>query len=154
MNQDYTFRFLSYYFDKASLTATFVYQGIDNYIFSEHITFDRIPKNKGGGNFNPLNDPTLDRILDNACFMAFIILGTSYFKAHPTPYIKLDKPIDAFQAGFFNQVYQEGLSQYAYENGLNRNNLAHFNPTEGYKAPRPDNYKHKGNLVLQSGGKR
>jgi len=29
------FRFLSYYFDRSTYTATFVYQGIDNIIFTE-----------------------------------------------------------------------------------------------------------------------
>jgi len=33
--KDALFRFLSYYFDRSTYTATFVYQGIDNIIFTE-----------------------------------------------------------------------------------------------------------------------
>ena len=33
------FRFVSYYLDRASLTASFVYQGIDNIFFTEKIHF-------------------------------------------------------------------------------------------------------------------
>ena len=144
------FKFLSYYFDKRALTATFAYQGIDNFIFSEKIQFSHIE----GTHFNITEDPSLDQILDRAVFMAFIILGVSYFKAHPTPYIRLDLPLDQWQADFFTKVYQNGLSQYAFENGLTRDYLPRFTATPGYTAPEAiSDYKGSGILSLQSGGK-
>ena len=120
MNPDqnkYTFKFLSYYFNKDDLTATFCYQGIDNVIFTENVIFD---KNPDGVPFNPTNDPQLNELLDRAVFLAYILSGTSYYKAHPTPFIQLEVPLDAYQAGFFSLVYQEGLSQFAFENQLVR----------------------------------
>ena len=149
---NYVFKFLSYYFDKENLVGTFVYQGIDNTIFTEKITFAKHPEAYKGKRFNVLNDPTLNKILDNAMFLAFMMIGASYYKAHPTPFVNVAKPIDEFQAKFFDKVFQEGLSQYAFENGLTRQNLAHFKATatqvDGAKPYRGD-----GILSLQSGGK-
>lgn len=154
MNPDqnkYTFKFLSYYFNKDDLTATFCYQGIDNVIFTENVVFD---KNPDGIPFNPTNDPQLNELLDRAVFLAYILSGTSYYKAHPTPFIQLEVPLDAYQAGFFSLVYQEGLSQFAFENQLVRNNLAHFYATPNYTAkPAITEYKGAGCLALESGGK-
>ena len=151
-SSNYVFKFLSYYFDKESLVGTFVYQGIDNTIFTEKITFAKHPEAHKGKHFNALDDPTLNKILDNAMFLAFVMIGASYYKAHPTPFVNMPKPIDGFQADFFSKVFQEGLSQYAFENGLTRDNLAHFKATatqvEGAKPYRGD-----GILSLQSGGK-
>ena len=146
------FKFLSYYFDKKSNIATFVYQGIDNVIFTEKVTFAEHPEAKQGKHFNTLGDPTLDKLLDRALFLAFVLIGTSYYKAHPTPNIHLAKKLDVFQAQFFSKVFQEGLSQYAFENGLTRDHLAHFIPTLTQGNP-GISYRGKGIISLQSGGK-
>lgn len=146
-----TFKFLSYYFDKQSLTANFCYQGIDNIIFTERVTF--APNPEEGVVFNPTDDPSLNTLLDRALFLAFIVIGTSYYKAHPTQYIQLDPPIDDFQAFFFNKIYQEGLSQFAFENRLTRAYLAHFYATQGFHPKPPVSYRGKDILSLQSGGK-
>ena len=151
-SQDPVFRFLSYYFDRPSRTANFVYQGIDNIIFTEKVYF--APKhNDPNYVFNFLDDPSLNQLLDEAMFLAFILIGTSYYKAHPTVNIRLDKPIDAFQAHFFSKVYQEGLSQYAFENKLRRHQLVTFSPTPHYSAKPAVDYHGQGILTLQSGGK-
>lgn len=145
----YTFKFLSYYFDPRTYTATFAYQGINNFIFSEHVTFAKTP----GRRFNITGDPSLNELVDRAVFLAFILIGTSYFKAHPTPNVEISHPLDQWQADFFNKVYQEGLSQFAFENHLTRDQLAHFHPSEGHIAPEAISYQGQGVLSLQSGGK-
>jgi len=147
------FKFLSYYFDKKTRVATFSYQGIDNIIFTEKIVFAEHPEAKQGKHFNALDDPTLDKLLDRALFLAFVLIGTSYYKAHPTPNVRLTQKIDAFQAGFFNKVFQEGLSQYAFENGLTRSHLAHFTPSMTENPERTISYRGDGIISLQSGGK-
>ncbi len=149
---NYVFKFLSYYFDKETLTGTFVYQGIDNTIFTEKITFAKHPEAHKGKKFNVIDDPTLNKILDNAMFLAFVMIGASYYKAHPTPLVHMPKPIDEWQANFFSKVFQEGLSQYAFENGLTRDNLAHFKAT-ATKVDGASAYRGDGILSLQSGGK-
>lgn len=148
MNPEYTFKFLSYYLDPRTLTATFCYQGIDNFIFTERVHF--VATNR---QFNPHGDPDLSALLDRALFLSFILIGTSYYKTHPTPSVRLDQPLDPFQAAFFTSVYQEGLSQFAFENQLTRAHLARFNPTTGHIPPAPISYDGQGIIALASGGK-
>lgn len=138
------FQFLGYEFNSENFSAEFHYQGIDGIKFTETVEFAKPTE--------PLDDEH-QQILDRALFLAFILIGTSYYKAHPTTKVILDTPLDQFQADFFNQVYQEGLSQYAYENGLKREDLAHFEPTENYASAKPIATKDQGILSLQSGGK-
>lgn len=151
-SSDAVFRFLSYYFDRSTRIASFVYQGIDNVIFTEKIYFAPKPGSETSI-FNILDDPELNQLLDQAMFLAFILIGTSYYKAHPTANIQLDRPLDDFQARFFSTVYQEGLSQYAFENRLDRSKLATFRATNGFQNKPAVSYRGNGILALQSGGK-
>lgn len=90
--------------------------------------------------------------LDNALFLAFVMIGTSYFKTFPTPEVVFEQnPIDEWQASFFNMVYQEGLSQFAFENHLKRADLAQFHGDGDVQSAGP--YAGKGTIALQSGGK-
>ncbi len=133
------FVFKSYDFDKADCTASF------NYGFDDGRNFTEIVKFEGGGGYN-------EEALDRALFLAFVLIGTSYYKTFPTRDVELSQPIDEWQAAFFNRVYQEGLGQFAYENGLSRDDLAHF---EASQRPPADavTYDGHGILALQSGGK-
>ncbi len=124
------FEFLDYHFDKQSYRATFRYRGrtAENpLIFTKTVTFsDRA-----------INSTQIDdKLLDQALFLSFIINGTSYYKAFPTREIILPYDIDEKQAKFFNAIYQEGLSQFAYENHLTRKDLAHFSTTTTTTASR------------------
>lgn len=145
MESEPVFRFLNYSIDQHKYTATFTYQGSDGIIFTEKVQFARPSA--------PNTPPPNTELLNRAGFLAFIFIGTSYYKAHPASKVQLEIPIDTWQAQFFNQVYQEGLSQYAFENHLTRAQLAHFQPTANYQAPDPIAYSGDGTLSLQSGGK-
>lgn len=149
------FEFLDYHFDQKSLRATFRYRGGTNdsrLIFTKKVTFS-----KRARDFDEIDQGLLDRAL----FLSFIINGTSYYKAFPTHEIILPYSIDASQASFFNYVYQEGLSQFAYENQLTRNDLAHFVAAD--KSKSIDNIAKSNSeikksmsgkiIALQSGGK-
>jgi len=136
------FKFLDYDFDEKTATAAFRYAFSDT-IFTERIEFAK-------------TDYIADKeLLNRALFLAFILIGISYYKAHPTKEVSLNYPLDAFQAQFFSTIYQEGLSQLAFENHLTRDNLAHFAPTSPDEADpitlNPADYQ--GVLSLQSGGK-
>ncbi|MBR3168939.1 hypothetical protein IKF23_00665 [Candidatus Saccharibacteria bacterium] len=113
------FTFLDCKFSPKDNIATFRYQGKDNIIFTEKVKFFH-------SDFTEYNQD----ILEKALFLAFIILGTSYYKAEPTKKVKLPEEIDSARASFFSKIYQEGLSQFAFENHLNRNDLAHFEATD------------------------
>lgn len=135
------FKFLSYNFDPETYHATFTYQDSDGIIFQEKIQFCKTDK--------PLNSELLDRAL----FLCFMLIGTSYYKAHPTQSIGINFPMDEFQARFFNTVYQEGLSQFAFENGLTRDDLAHFTANTTIATTPVAVNDFQGILSLQSGGK-
>lgn len=136
------FRFKNYNFDQETALANFNYEGPDGTLFTETIQFVKTEQ--------PLNSELLDRAL----FLCFVLIGASYYKAHPTPEVALNQPLDAFQAHFFDTVYQEGLSQYAFENHLARADLAHFHSQTDYLAPKAlPATDYRGILSLQSGGK-
>ncbi|MDR0979927.1 MAG: hypothetical protein LBM12_02115 [Candidatus Nomurabacteria bacterium] len=68
-------------------------------------------------------------LLNQALFLAYILSGLSYYKAFPTRRVRLPEgaELTAAQIELFNAAYQEGLGQFAYENKLTRDDLAHFN---------------------------
>ena len=137
------FRCLEYTFNEENYIATFRYEnaGVE---FTERVKFKK-------------TDKIIDRkLLDRALFLSFILIGTSYYKTRPTKNVLVEeKTLDDFQAKFFSTVYQEGLSQFAYENHLTREDLGHFSRNADMSdAPidlNPADYD--GELVLQSGGK-
>lgn len=94
-----------------------------------------------------------EQALKRALFLAWILIGTSYYKCFPVTRVEIEgEVIDAWQASFFTSVYQEGLSQFAYENHLGREQLARFEPT-GTPEVHPGEIGGVGDLVMQSGGK-
>lgn len=131
------FVFKKYEFD--GKTAQFLY-AYEDFEFTEKVEFFV------GETYNK-------NVLEQALFLAFLIVGTSYYKAFPTRTVRFEMgAIDAWQAEFCDQVYQEGLSQFAFENHLSRDDLAHFSATTDEKNT-VLHYGGKGVLSLQSGGK-
>lgn len=129
----------SYEFDTTDSVAKFNYAFDDGRSFCESVSFTK------NGNYD-------EKLLDKALFLASVIIGTSYYKLFPTTEIEIYEPIDEWQTKFFNTVYQEGLSQFAFENELRREELAHFkvtSPIPSHSLP----YGGDGILALQSGGK-
>ena len=133
------FIFKSYSFDKTNSLARFEYAFDDGRAFTESVFF------KSSSQYD-------NKALDHAMFLAFILIGTSYYKTFPLHDVVVSAPLDEWQADFFTRVYQEGLSQFAFENGLNRGDLAHFqaNATD---CSGDYHYDGSGILALQSGGK-
>lgn len=140
--EEKVFRFLDYSFNEQTFEAVFNYEGSDGIIFTERISFSKTDK------------PIDKELLNRALFLCFVLIGTSYYKAHPTKRVVLHECLDDFQAQFFSTVYQDGLSQYAFENQLERKHLAHFESTGQSNESEftlPKDFS--GILSLQSGGK-
>jgi hypothetical protein len=134
------FIFESYTFDKKTSTARFKYKFENGINFEEKIIFNNTE------NYNP-------ELLDRALFLSFMLIGTSYYKTFPSPSVVLKAgTLDKWQVYFFDTVYQEGMSQFAYENDLKRSDLAHFDVSNKAQ-PQPLAYSAKGIIALQSGGK-
>lgn len=135
------FIFRNYAFDHDSLTAQFNYTSSQGFDFTETVAF--APSDYS---YDPI-------LLKRALFLAFMVIGTSYYKAFPTTEFELDHPIDAWQANFFNLVYQEGLGQFAFENNLTRQDLINFQANSWGSDEGEIAFDGKGILALQSGGK-
>ena len=142
------FIFEHYSFDPKKQEAVFSYSHENGQKFTEVVSFAY------GRDVNKFT-PGEREILDQALFLAFVLIGTSYWKAFPTREVELPIGIDHWQADFFSKVYQEGMSQFAFENQLRRSDLAHFEADieriGGLTAPQ--HYNGDGILALQSGGK-
>ncbi|MBR5648014.1 hypothetical protein IKW73_03760 [Candidatus Saccharibacteria bacterium] len=133
-----SFRFLDYSFDNG--LATFRYQS-ENDIFTEKVQF--------------VTDNLIDynkNVLDKALFLAFVVLGTSYYKVRAGKSVELPRAISTRQAEIFNRIYQEGMSQFAFENKLTRNDLAEFVGGDAGDFAE-ETFTRGGSLVTLSGGK-
>lgn len=135
------FIFENFSFDQQTQTAHFSYSFEDGRSFQETYVFTGT-----NGEYN-------HAVLEKALRLAHFLIGTSYFKTFPSRGVVVRHgTLDEWQASFLNGVYQEGLSQYAYENGLHRNDLAHFEATGEVEGAVPT-YAGDGIVSLQSGGK-
>ena len=133
-----TFVFETYSYKDA--VARFTYRH-DELPFTEEIMFQNVP-----------NDYD-DAVLERALFLAFVVIGTSYYKCFPTQQVTFEQgALDAWQADFFNQTYREGLSQFAYENQLDPAKFAVFGAT-AESIEKAVRYQGEGEVVMQSGGK-
>lgn len=133
------FIFDHYSYDPTTNTAEFYYGFDDGRQFIESVTFDE------SGTYN-------EAVLERALFLSWLLIGTSYYKCFPTNSIEFKTGvIDGWQASFLENVYHEGLSQFAFENKLTRDDLADF--TAMGKSEKALEYEGNGILALQSGGK-
>ncbi|MCL2444641.1 hypothetical protein FWD07_00785 [Candidatus Saccharibacteria bacterium] len=139
------FIFDSYSFDSATGEARFHYRSGDHR-FTEIIKFALDP--------NHSLIPDREHLLSRALELCHLLIGTSYYKCFPTSVVQYPYLFNDNQLQFFNSVYQEGLSQFAYENNLTRSDLAHFTNSDNINPENdPISYSGQGALVLQSGGK-
>lgn len=143
MSSSNNFQFVGYDFDAGARMATFQYaSGAQG--FSETVEFPTVSDGY---------DPAA---LGAALRLAWVLGGTSYYKAFPSRQVSLPWALTPQQAAFFTQVYQEGMSQFAFENNLTRQQLAEFStdPAATATAPASQGVAGYGGVVaLQSGGK-
>lgn len=134
------FVFKSYEFNPNDRVAAFHYAFDDGREFTERVTFE--------------TGETYDKeALERALTLSWLLIGTSYYKCFPVTEMRFEShEIDAWQAEFLNTTYQEGMSQFAFENQLTRDSLARFVGSENTQA-NPVVYGGEGILALQSGGK-
>lgn len=135
-----TFIFERYAFDEQTNTATFSYSFDRKREFTETITFE------------PTSVQYNKEVLDRCLELAFLVVGTSYYKCFPTAKAEYHKQhFTEKQAALINAVYRDGLSQFIFENQLDPTLML---KVEGHgKEREPVVYNGEGILSLQSGGK-
>jgi hypothetical protein len=104
------FRFLDCRFDAASGVARLAYAFDDGPELIETITIPGAPF--------VLDDARAEAV-EQALRLLHLIAGVSYYKAAVPPEIRIDGyAIDAETAAFLEEVYVNGLGEFAYRNGL------------------------------------
>lgn len=133
-----TFIFEGYNFDESAGIASFSYCFDNERRFIEQVQFDVI---------DHYDKATLNRAL----WLGFLVLGTSYYKCFPTPNVDFnERKLSPLDVELLDGAYHDGLSQFVFENGLTPEILPIFSANSKDAA---ENYRGKGILLLQSGGK-
>ncbi len=118
-NQIQSFKFLSAGYLAGTIRLRYGFD--DTWVFSETITFPESPE---------VLDAEQTSALDNALVLLHLISGVSYFKAAVPQILDLGAlKIDPALADFFNQLYVQGLAEFAYNNELNLQNHSLFTPS-------------------------
>jgi len=104
------FRFVRCQFDSGSGEARLVYAFDDGPELTETIRFPGAPF---------ALDAARAAAIEQALRLLHLIAGVSYYKAAVPPEIRIDSyAIDAGTAAFLTEVYENGLGEFAYRNGL------------------------------------
>lgn len=134
------FHFVEYGYNEAEKEAFFAYR-YGAHTFRETMRFETV------------DEQYAVEVFDRALFLAFLTIGTSYYKSFPVKQLVFEMgELDQWQADFCTTVYQDGLGQYIYENNLTRADMAVFTPTVEV-AKEAVAYDAKGIVCMQSGGK-
>jgi len=104
------FRFVRCAFDSATGIARLVYAFDDGPDLTETITVPGAPFELDGARANAV---------ESALQLLHLIAGVSYYKAAVAPDIRIDAyAIDSETAALLTEVYENGLGEFAYRNGL------------------------------------
>jgi len=120
-----SFCFSGYHYDAASGRAMLSYV-VDGRELNEEITFPWAPW--------PV-DASRQAAFFQALEILHLVAGISYYKAGLAETIDSgESKIDDFLAGFLNELYVQGLGEFAYLNELDLSGLINFEPS-GDQAP-------------------
>ncbi|MCI4568810.1 UDP-N-acetyl-alpha-D-muramoyl-L-alanyl-L-glutamate epimerase [Lysobacter sp. CFH 32150] len=112
------FRFVRCSFDAASGVAQLVYAFDEGPELVEKITVPGAPF--------ALDDARAEAV-ERALRLLHLITGVSYYKAAVPPEIRIESyAIDADTAALLTLIYENGLGEFAYRNGLNLHGKIHF----------------------------
>ena len=122
------FRFVRCGFDALTGVASLAYAFDDG---PELVETVRIP----GAPF--MLDGARAAAVEQSLRLLHLIAGVSYYKAAVPPQIQIDSySIDAATAAFLTEVYENGLGEFAYRNGLSLRGKIVF-PSDGVPSPHP-----------------
>src|SRR5688572_20218764 len=117
------FRFLDCGFDAATGEARLAYAFDDGAELVETVRFPGAPF---------VLDTARAAAVQEALRLLHLIAGVSYYKAAVPPEIRIDAyAIDATTAAFLTEVYENGLGEFAYRNGLQLRGKISFPHADG-----------------------
>jgi hypothetical protein len=101
------FRVLDRSFDERSRTVVLRYALDDGPSFTETVTFETPPAGE-------MDAPLFQRAL----LHLHIAAGTSYYKTAAPPVVRVESALSAAEAEFHRRLYDDGLREFAVENGM------------------------------------
>ena len=139
------FRFIRCHFDEASGVARLVYAFDQGPELTETIRFPGAPYQL---------DAARRAAVEQALRLLHLIAGVSYFKAAAPSRIEIDGyRIDADTAALLAELYENGLGEFAYRNGMVLRGKIRFPVAAERPAPAPATGLRKHALVAIGGGK-
>src|SRR5574343_621752 len=139
------FHFTGFAFDAATGTARLDYAFDTGGVFSETLVFPGAPF---------ALDAARERAVQAALRTLHLIAGVSYYKAAVLETIVLGScASDADTAAFLTGIYENGLGEFAYRNGLSLRGRIHFPSSDAADAPAPALGLARHALVAIGGGK-
>ncbi|MEA2398342.1 MAG: UDP-N-acetyl-alpha-D-muramoyl-L-alanyl-L-glutamate epimerase [Thermoleophilaceae bacterium] len=116
-----TFRFTGFDFDRARLTASLHYALDDELEFTERVRFPGATAPSQGASAD-----TLDSLLS----LLHLVAGVSYYKTAAPPAITVESgaAIDPSTSAFLERLYVDGLSEFAWTNGIDLRDRVRFAP--------------------------
>lgn len=138
------FRFTECRFDAATGEARLAYAFDDGPAMVETVRFPGAPF---------ALDAARAEAVQRALRLLHLVAGVSYYKAAVPPQIVIEgEGIDAATAALLTSIYENGLGEFAYRNGLSLRGKIHF-PVAGTLAPMPALGLRDRALVAIGGGK-
>lgn len=139
------FRFVDCGFDPQTGVASLRYAFDGSPVLTETITIPGAPFQL---------DDARKRAVDAATRLLHLIAGVSYYKAAVPEEIHIENgAIDASVAGYLDEVYLNGLGEFAYRNGLNLRGRIRFPHADAPSQPAPALGLRNHALVAIGGGK-
>ncbi len=137
------FHFVSYGFNQENNCAEFCYAFDYNIQFVERITFHQA---------QPPTDPKARRAFSEALRYLHLVLGVSYYKAAAPRSICINTPpITEPCAQFFNQLYLNGLAEFAFQNHLDLRRRVRF-PFSPHGVASPESIRLSNRTAIPVGG--
>ncbi|MCX7042377.1 MAG: UDP-N-acetyl-alpha-D-muramoyl-L-alanyl-L-glutamate epimerase [Gammaproteobacteria bacterium] len=139
------FRFVRCQFDEASGVASLVYAFDQGPELTETIRFPAAPYRLDGAR---------REAVEQALRLLHLIAGVSYYKAAAPPRIEIEGySIDADTAALMTELYENGLGEFAYRNGMVLRGKIRFPVAADRPAPAPAIGLRQHALVAIGGGK-
>ena len=139
------FRFLDCAFDAATGVATLAYAFDDGPRLVETVRYPNAPY---------ALDPSRAAAAQRALRLLHLVAGVSYYKAAAPPQIVVEgEPLDAGTAAFLQELYENGLGEFAYRNRLSLRGRIRFPHSTGEGAAAPALGLRREALVAIGGGK-
>lgn len=139
------FRFVRCSFDAQTGVAKLVYAFDDGPEMTEKVTYPGAPF---------VFDDARSKAVEAALHLLHLVAGVSYYKAAVPEEIRIESyAIDVDTAKFLESVYENGLGEFAYRNGLNLHGKIRFPGTDIAAAPAGALGLREHALVAIGGGK-